>query len=278
MPTIKQALQDAKSTFPDPDSASLDAQLLLCQVLDVGRAYLLAHPEQQLSDAEWEAFQTLVARRADHEPVAYILGKRAFYDREFRVTPDVLIPRPETEHLLEAALDIAKEQQGIITADIGTGSGAIAVTFAAHAPQSTVYATDISEAALAVARGNAADHGVDVRFLQGHLAQPLIEGGIPVEMILANLPYVADGDALDATVARYEPHLALFSGHDGLRHIRELLEQITAHLPTVKFILLEIGSSQGSAVKQLAHDLLPTEQIEVLQDYARWDRLVRIAL
>jgi len=278
MPTIKQALQDAKSTFPDPDSASLDAQLLLCQVLDVGRAYLLAHPEQTLSDAEWESFQTLAARRADHEPVAYILGKRAFYDREFRVTPDVLIPRPETEHLLEAALDIAKEQQGIITADIGTGSGAIAVTYAAHAPQSTVYATDISESALAVARGNAADHGVDVQFLQGHLAQPLIDSAIPVEMVLANLPYVADGDALDATVARYEPHLALFSGDDGLRLIRELLEQIAAHLPTVKFILLEMGSTQGKAVKQLAHDLLHTEQVTVLQDYAGLDRTVRIAL
>ena len=183
---------------------ALDAHVLLCALLGVDRAALIAHPETALTDDQAAAFADYVARCAAGEPVAYILGRRAFYDRDFTVTPDVLIPRPETELLLEQALDWTGDRS-LTAADIGTGSGALAVTLAALRPNSTVHAVDASAAALAVARINAERYGAPVTFQQGDLLKPLIDAGIKLDLIMANLPYIPSGDLPDLAVSRYEP-------------------------------------------------------------------------
>jgi release factor glutamine methyltransferase len=247
-------------------------------VLGVDRAYLLAHGDQVLTDEQREQFEAWVERAVTGEPTAYILGKRGFYDLEFVVTPDVLIPRPETELLLEQALNWAKAKPNITAVDVGTGSGALAVTFARHAPQAQVYATDISPAALAVARRNAERHGANVTFLQGDLLSPLIAQNIRVDLVMANLPYIASDEVLMLDVSHYEPNLALDGGADGLDLIRRLLAQIPQVCNPNVLILLEIGATQSAAALALVQEGLSPNSAEVIQDYAGLDRIVRVRM
>lgn len=274
MTTIADALRSARARFePVSDSASLDAHVLLAAALGVTRAHLLGYPEQVLTDAQVERFDGWVARHAAGEPVAYILGRRGFYDLEFEVTPDVLIPRPETELLLEQALAFAAGQPGLTAVDVGTGSGALAVTFAAHAPDATVYAVDISPAALAVAGRNAARNGVAdrVTFLEGDLLSPLIERGVRVDLVMANLPYIAADEARALEVSRYEPMLALDGGPDGLDLVRRLLAQLPNAANPGALVLLEIGAGQGAATLALTGG-----RGTLHQDYAGLDRIVAL--
>lgn len=277
MTTIQQALQQARQRIvPVSDSAASDAQRLLCEVLGVERAYLLARPEQMLTAEQESHFEQLIRRCAAGEPLAYILGRWPFYDREFRVTPAVLIPRPETELLLEQALAFINRHPHSKVVDVGTGSGALAVTLAAHCPTATVYATDISPAALEIARQNAAKYETRVQFLQGDLLQPLIGQGVRVDLIMANLPYIASGELPGLAVARYEPRLALDGGLDGLDLVRRLLEQASSVWRESGLILLEIGADQGQAAREPASAALPQTHVTVLKDYAGLDRIVRI--
>jgi release factor glutamine methyltransferase len=279
MPTIRAALHDARTRLaPVSESASLDAQMLLCEVLGVDRAYLVAHDDQALSHDQHTRYQALVERCAAGEPLPYVVGHRAFYDREFVVTPAVLIPRPETELLLEDALKYAANaaSSGIRAADIGTGSGALAVTFAAHVPQAQVYAVDLSEAALNVAQINATRQGVAERitFLHGDLLEPLIARGITLDVVLANLPYIASDEAHRLPVSRHEPLLALDGGADGLDLVRRLLDQlpqVAAENGTTAW--LEIGAGQGAAVLAYARRI---GAADLLYDYAGLDRIVRV--
>jgi release factor glutamine methyltransferase len=214
----------------------LAAEVLLAHVLNVSRAYLLAHPERTLAPDEWEAFARLVARSEQGEPLFYLIGEREFYGMPFKVTPAVLIPRPETEGLVDAALEWARSRAyrtytPLVFADIGTGSGCIAVALAVYLPNSRGYATDLSPEALEVAQENAARHGVASRltFLQGDLCAPLPE---PVDLLVANLPYVARSEwaDLDPAIREYEPILALDGGPDGLDLIRRFLAQAPGYL------------------------------------------------
>lgn len=265
-----------------PGMEPLDAMVLLAHALDVPRAALLAHPETPLSAEQGARFMALVARRAAGEPVAYLTGRRAFFDHDFVVTLDVLIPRPETEHLVEAALDWARcagpRRAALRAADVGTGSGAIAVTLAARWPQVHLYALDCSAAALDVARHNAARAGVAGRisFLQGDLLAPLLGAGQPLDLIAANLPYIPTGDLDALTVTRHEPRLALDGGADGLDVIRRLLAQAPRLLAAGGLALLEIGAGQGAQAAALAASAFPGAAIAVLADYAGHDRLIRI--
>lgn len=265
-----------------PDAEPLDAAILLALVLDLPRTALLAYPETPLSAEQRARFAALVARRAAGEPVAYLTGRRAFYDREFLVTPDVLIPRPETEHLIEAALNWARGRAdrggGLRVADIGTGSGAIAVTLAAHLPDARLYAIDCSPAALEVARQNAARAGVigRITFHQGDLLRPLLDVGERVDLIAANLPYIPSADLDTLAVARHEPRLALDSGSDGLDAVRRLLAQAPDALVASGLALLEIGAGQGKVVTALAREQFPSGAISILADYAGHDRLLRV--
>ena len=260
---------------PVSSSASLDAQLLLMAITGDDRAHVIAHPEKSLTPEQAARYAALVNRRAAGEPIAYILGRRAFYDREFAVTPAVLIPRPETEHLLEAALALVGERPGSRVVDVGTGSGALAITLAANAPGTTVCATDISPAALAMARRNASEHGQSVTFFEGDLLQPLIEGGLRVDGVMANLPYIPTAEMHRLEVSRYEPHLALDGGPDGLDLFRRLLDQLPLVCAPSAWLLLEIGAEQGPTVTGLVRDHLPAAQVDVLRDYAGHDRVVR---
>ena len=271
-PTIRQVLAAARQQID-----SLDAHVLLGDVLQADRAYLLAHPETPLTLEQAERFTDAVARCAAGEPVAYILGRRAFYDRDFAVTPAVLIPRPDTELLLENALVWAADR-AITAVDVGTGSGALAVTFAAKRPHAAVHATDISSAALAVARENAARHHARVTFYQGDLLEPLIERDLRCDLIMANLPYIPSGELPDLAVTRYEPRLALDGGADGLDLIRHLLRQVPQAANPGALILLEIGAGQGEAVLALVRQALAPRDTRLLLDYAGLDRIIRVSL
>ena len=246
--TIHAAMRAGRATLDSSDTPDLDSQVLLAHFLDVDRAFLFAHPEQTLSELECAAFRGAVHRRATGEPIAYITGVQGFYDIDVQVTPFVLIPRPETELLLEKALRFSEDSPDLIVADIGTGSGALAVTYARHRPDATVYATEVSRDALAVARGNAERNGVKPTFLKGDLAEPLIKRVIKVDLLMANLPYIASDELATLEVSRFEPRLALDGGIDGLALIRQLLTQIPFVCRKGALVLLEIGADQGEYV------------------------------
>ncbi|MCE2470760.1 MAG: peptide chain release factor N(5)-glutamine methyltransferase [Anaerolineae bacterium] len=275
--TVEAALQKARAALVASGTADLDAQVLLAHVLGCERAFLFAHPEASLDFQTSMQFQSLLQRRASGEPMAYILGAQGFYDLELKVTPSVLVPRPETELLLEEALQLTADSPDATVADIGTGSGALAVTFARHRPQCTVYATDISADALEVARDNAREHCARVSFFRGHLAQPLTERGIKVELLMANLPYIASDELDTLPVSQWEPRQALDGGPDGLAYIRTLLQQAPRVCRAGAYVLLEIGADQGAAVSRLILDLLGADCC-VLKDYAGLDRIARFQL
>jgi release factor glutamine methyltransferase len=238
---------------PHSDRNRADAELLLMHVLGRNRAWVLAHAEAIPSDQQASGFITLIERRYRGEPMQYIIGEAEFYGLPFTVTPDVLIPRPDTEHLVEKALELARviEQPRIV--DVGTGSGAIAVTLAHELPAAEITAIDLSEAALQVARGNAKRNGVEhrVRFLAGDLLAPV--AGERFDLVVSNPPYVPDTDRalISVEVREFEPALALFGGQDGLAVHRRLLPAAYNALVSGGFIAIEMGFSQGDAIDEL---------------------------
>lgn len=274
--TIAEAVQQGKTQIaPISESAGGDAQRLLCAVLGCERTWLLTHRDHRLTPDQHAAYEALVARAAMGEPLPYILGRQAFYDRDFWVTPAVLIPRPETELLLEQALSYTAGRE-LTVADIGTGSGALAVTFASLQPQTTVYATDISSDALGVARANATQYHADITFFEGDLAQPLRDHDLRCDLIMANLPYIAAAEVPTLQVSQYEPRLALDGGADGLVLVRRLLAQLPTVMTDAALILLEIGAGQGRDAVAIARQAFPAWDASVLPDYAGHDRIVRI--
>lgn len=255
----------------------LDAEVLLAYVLGMTRAQLHVHPQGQLSSTELASYRQLIERRARREPVAYIVGHKEFYGLDFFVDNRVLIPRPETELLVERAVEMARARSLRLIADVGTGSGAIAVSLAVHLPQVLVYATDASSGALEVAACNSRRHGVEARvhLLQGHLLEPLPE---PVDLIAANLPYVSEAELaqLPPEISHYEPREALNGGPDGLDHIRRLLAEAGGYLKPGGVVLLEIGATQGATVVALAERHFPAARVEIVRDYAGLDRVVMV--
>lgn len=275
--TTQQALLWANEQLADTPEAPLAARMLLAHVLGCTLTALFAHPERALSRSQEHAYRALVARRARHEPLPYLLGHCAFLDLDLRVDRRALIPRPETEKLVESAVESARRWPSPRVADIGTGSGAIAISLALRLPTARVWATDRSADALALAQLNAQRCGVSARiaFLQGDLAAPLPE---PVEVLVANLPYVSEAEfaALPPDIRLYEPREALVAGPDGLQAIRALLETARPHLVRQGVLLLEIGAGQGVAVRACAQSAFPDAQIDLLVDDAHLDRVVRV--
>jgi release factor glutamine methyltransferase len=265
MTTIEQALR----AFPLP---RLEARLILMQVQPgLTHARIVAHPEEILAASSLAEFCRLAERRLAGEPLAYLLGSREFYGRPFVVSPAVLIPRPETEHLVEAAL---ARRAGVAAdvADLGCGSGAIAVTLALEAPQWRVTAVDVSSEALDVARDNARRLGAPVSFLQGSWFEPLPEGS-RFDLIVSNPPYIAAGDHhLDEGDVRFEPQLALSDGGDGLGCLRSIIRGAPARLMPAGWLLLEHGYDQGDAVRRLLSEAGFVE-VETLPDLAGLDRV-----
>ncbi len=273
--------QSGTSTSPE-----LDAQVLLEHVTGHRRASLLAFPERPLDADQAGRYATLIARRARGEPVAYLTGTREFLGLPFRTDARALIPRPETELLVEAALEDIRARLAVspstppVVADIGTGTGAIAVAVAALEPRlPLIYATDISDDALSLAEENAASLGVAgrIRFLRGDLLAPLPE---PVDVLLANLPYVAPHDEpeLPVDVRGYEPSLALYGDDDGLGHFRRLFADLPRYLRPHASFYLEFGYDQRAAITQLITATFPSARLRVHADYAGWDRFVAVHL
>lgn len=265
-------------------TAALDAQLLLEHVTGLSRVTLLAYPERLLAHDAAERYAALVARRVAHEPVGYLTGHREFMGLDFLTDRRALIPRPETELLVESALAEVRSRldempdSPPLVADIGTGSGAISVALARLEPRlETVYASDISPDALDLARENARRLGVEerVRFLQGDLLQPLPQR---VDVLLANLPYVAPRDEtlLADDVRRHEPSIALYGDDDGLGHLCRFFAQAPEFVADGAAIVLEFGYDQRGAVESLARATFASAAVVIKTDYAGWDRLAII--
>ncbi|MBN1640240.1 MAG: peptide chain release factor N(5)-glutamine methyltransferase [Anaerolineae bacterium] len=276
---VDDALRWATGQLAETSEPVLASRILLAHVLHGTATDLFVHPERRLTSPEEDDYRRLIARRAQHEPVAYLVGSRAFLDFDLMVSPDVLIPRPETEALVEHALAAALRGSHPRIVDVGTGSGAIAIGIAARAPHADVYAIDRSPAALDIARANARRCQVARRitFLQGNLLTPL---PVRADVVVANLPYVSEAEyaALPPEIRLYEPRSALVAGSDGLDAIRALLDTAHDKLAARARILLEIGATQGAAARSLARAAYPGAQIALYPDDAGHDRIVRIDL
>ncbi len=260
------------------DSPRLEAEILLVHILECSRVFLLAHPETPMTSVQCGHYAEVLARRSRGEPLPYITGHMEFYGLDFAVTPDVLIPRPETEGLVEGTLAWLRSHENGVVVDVGTGSGCIVVTLAAKMPTARYIATDISASALEVARANAHQHQVteSIAFLQADLLSPLL-GAAGIDVIVSNPPYIAERewDELSISVRR-EPRVALTAGLDGLDAIRALLRQAHQALRPGGLLLVEIGEKQGNAVQALARAAFPEARVEVLQDLAGKDRVLKI--
>lgn len=265
------------------DDPEIEAEILLRHALGLSRAHLLARFPVEVPAADDARFKDLLRRRAGHVPTAYLTGTRAFYDLELAVGPGVLIPRPETEHVVEEALRVGREllrrRDRVTFVDVGTGSGAIALAVAKRLPALRVLATDVSPAALAVADLNAKRLRLAgrVTFLPGDLLAPVHE---PVDIIAANLPYIPSDviPTLAPEVRDHEPHAALDGGPDGLRVIARLLSQASHKLVPDGAIILEIGHDQAEALRALAAELLPGATITFTRDLAGIERVATLML
>jgi release factor glutamine methyltransferase len=276
--TIREVLEWATQDFAGRgiDSPRLDAELLVAKALGMDRVGLYLDLNRPLVDDERGAIRPLVARRRGREPVAYILGHRDFYGRRFKVTPDVLIPRPDTETLVGHALECIPGDAACRVLDVGTGSGAIAVTIATERPMARVTATDISEAALIVASENAEALGVAsrIRFERANL----LNGAEQYDVIVSNPPYIARSEmaGLQAEVREHEPITALEAGEDGLDVVRALLTVAAPATASGAHLLIEVGVGQAASVVGLAAEHAAWELIAVYQDLNRIDRVVHL--
>jgi release factor glutamine methyltransferase len=263
-----EALRRAGAPTP-----ALDADVLLAHALAVPKESLVAHPEVELSADEEARFDVLVAKRADGVPVAYLRGFKEFYGLRFAVDPRVLVPRPETEVLVDAVRAYAGDR-ALTLVDVGTGSGAIAVALAVTVPALRIIATDVSAVALAVARANADAHGVHIDFRQGDLLAPVTER---VDIVAANLPYLRD-DALEQLVGErtslaFEPRVATVAGPDGLALVRHTIADLPRVLTADGAAFFECDPPQSAPI---AARLAPLGTADVLKDLAGLDRVVRL--
>jgi release factor glutamine methyltransferase len=268
MAEVRQALASAAVVLGD----RLEAELLLVHVLGRPRSWLIAHADDELDAEHAAAFAALVERRADGEPVAYITGRRGFWSLELEVTSATLIPRPETELLVELALDRLPATGATRIADLGTGSGAIALAIARESPDTQVTATDASADALAVAQRNAAAHRIaNVAFAHGDWLSPL--QGQAFDVIVSNPPYIeADDPHLGQGDLRFEPMSALASGADGLDDIRHIVVDAREHLKPGGWLLMEHGWNQGDAVRALLQ-ASGYDEVFTAQDLEQRDRV-----
>ena len=265
------------------DEAPLEAEVLVRHVTGIDRAALYADPDRTITDAESRQLAALLARRLQREPLPYIMGHWEFYGLDYIVNNSVLIPRPETETLVEealiTALPMAQGNQPITIVDVGTGSGCVALTLAKHLPQASVVATDVSPDALAVARQNIERHNgqSQVRLVECDLISG-VEG--PIDIIVSNPPYIPDGDipTLQPEVANYEPRVALGGGDDGLSIIRRLLDHSSKLLSPNGAVILEFNPPQADALVSMALSIWPNAKPRVVKDLAGLDRVLVVEL
>ncbi len=291
--TVATAIQSTRLALKGAgiDEAPLEAEVLVRHVAGIDRTALYAHPDRTFTDREAQQLDTLVARRCQREPLPYILGHWEFYGLDFLVNSAVLIPRPETETLIEEALSWAQSgeakepgagstkeaERHLRIADVGTGSGCIAVSLAVNLPLATIVATDTSAEALGVAKQNAERHNVQsrIQFVEGDLLTD-VEGAF--DLIVSNPPYIPDEEvpSLQPEVAHYEPSSALRGGPDGLSIIRRLLEQASSRLSPKGAIIIEFNAPQSTVLLSEARSLWPDAVCRIVQDLAGLDRVLVI--
>ncbi len=276
--TLQQALSQAGAilTANNIEDTPLECELLLRHTLKISRVQLYLDLNRELSPKQEKTFRHLINRRLNGEPTAYITEHREFYGLDFYVDPRVLIPRPESELLVEMALNLAQNRSVSTIAEIGTGCGAIAISLALNLPQAKIYATDISTAALDVARLNCREHKVlnRIHLRQGDILDPLPE---PVDLIVANLPYVKEPELLSISPLNFEPWLALNGGSDGLEKIQQLCRQVNSKLRPEGCLFMEIGQGQATAVTTFLRSLFLSAKIELVSDLSGIDRVVSLA-
>ena len=284
--TLEQARYKARETFnhANIEDARLEAEVLLMHILKLERAQLYSQLKQELTSIENGEYEQLIQRRLNHEPTAYIIGHREFYGLDFHVDERVLIPRPESELLIELGLDITSRKcqssgSPYLIADIGTGSGAIAIALASSLPSATIYAIDASATALEVAFINCQRHGVAgrVHLLNGDMLDSLPQS---VNLIIANLPYIKDSDmeSLPPEIRLFEPMSALSGGKDGLDKVRQLLSQVEDKLLPEGVVLLETGEGQAQEVEVLSRQFFRDVQTKIFPDLSGIERVVSITL
>ena len=249
---INSAIRWARSRIEAcSDSARLDAELLLAHCLDKPRSYLYSRPEEPLSPACWQQYQQLVERRLEPTPIAYLLGTREFYSLEFATRKQALVPRPETELLVDLALQLLPREQSIRVCDLGTGTGIIAITLKSERPMAQVYATDVDPACLALAQENAARHAADVEWIESDWYRELPRA-LRFDLIISNPPYIAaDHPFLDQGDLPAEPRLALTPGNTGLEALQQIIEGAQQHLVSGGYIILEHGYDQQTPVADM---------------------------
>ena len=267
--TLRDALLIGAARLAAIGSGRRDAELLLLRATGRDRAFLLTHPDAELTIEQQATYEQWLDRRARHEPVQYILGEQEFYGLTLRVTPDVLIPRPETEHLVDATLSRVSHDAAVRVADVGTGSGAIAIALARSLPLAELTALELSPPALEVARQNATRHGVAerIRFIQSDLLAAVSREIF--DAIVSNPPYVAEGEVLEEQVRGYEPTDALFAGPGGLDVYRRLIPQARESLKAGGWLLMEIGHGQREALARLLTGWSEVEFVPDLQGIPR---------
>jgi release factor glutamine methyltransferase len=278
--TIHDALAEGRHAIEGigSDEAALEAELLMRHALGVDRAHLYERLQDPLDAVRLAEYRALLERRLAHEPTAYIIGDREFFGLDFEVSPAALIPRPETETLVEMVIAYARERAGPLNiADVGVGAGTIAVALAHELADVRIVATDTSQGALDLARRNAERHGIANRidFRLGDLLAPI---EAPVDVIAANLPYVTTElwEAMPPEIREHEPRAALDGGADGLDVVRRLLADAPAHMAPGGALFCEIGDWQGEAVRNLAANAFPDARVEVHLDLAGRDRVLAL--
>ena len=277
---IYEALKWASSFLKEHQRDQNAGEILLRHIVKMDRTKLLANLRSKLSRVEQERFIDWVHRHSEGVPVQYLIGSEEFFGRTFFVNENVLIPRPETEELVDHAIKrmdvLFDHKKELAIADIGTGSGAIAVTVKLERPDCTVYGVDISRPALNVAAQNGTNLGADVQWLEGDLLSPFIAKGIKLDVILSNPPYIPldDKDLLPDVVKDHEPELALFGGQDGLDFYRRFCVQLPLVLKKRALVGFEVGAGQGKIVADMLQNVFPEGDVQVVFDINGKDRMV----
>ena len=312
--TIKELLQQGNNLLVHcSDSPQLDSELLLSFIVKQTKYWLYTHEQEPINNLQKKQWQKLIKQRQQGKPIAYLIHKKEFYGLTFFVNQHVLIPRPASELLIEQILQRHQTNESLIIADIGTGSGCLAITLAKYLPRAIIYATDISASALSVAKKNARRHQVKVNFQRacppdcvihfrracppdcvihfrrGHLLEPLKNKRAcflatlknkKIDLVVANLPYLSPTVYRQTamSIQKYEPKLALWSANNGLFHYQQLLKQISRFFPSVKQIFLEIDPRQGQQISKIIKQYLPQARIEISKDLQQQDRVVNIQM
>lgn len=277
MASYRQVLREAKERLYAAGQGEQAAQLLMLELANLEAHNLYMEYDEEVPQDLLEAFEAGIRRMEQGEPLGHVLGFEWFYGYRFKVNPDVLIPRPETEELVAnilAAYDECFDGQDVDVIDVGTGSGAIAIALRKEVAHLQVTASDISEQAVAVARKNAADNAADVTFLTGDMLEPFIEAGIRCDILVSNPPYIPVHEQMEHSVVDFEPHVALFGGEDGLKFYREIFANAHRVIKEKAILAFEMGYDQGERLRALAKEHFPDARVEIIKDLSGKNRML----